>query len=103
MNLQKTKRVKNKSYLEFIKGEVCCVFHQHSGQVVPHHCGKSHKGVGQKCDDTETVPLCVKAHAEVHQIGKSKFQEKYHVDFNELISICNAKYNKRNIQKGRFK
>lgn len=103
MNLQKTKRVKNKDYLEFIKGEACCVFHGCFGDIIPHHCGKSHKGTGQKCDDTETIPLCVSAHNEVHQIGKKKFQEKYHVNFEQLIKHYNRKHNAGNIQRGMFK
>jgi len=46
-------------------------------KVIAHHFGKTGKGMGQKCSDLETVPLCVSCHNFLHTspIGNKRFQK----------------------------
>ena len=80
-------------YKEFIRGQDCCVTGKMGSEienVIPHHVDS--RGMGTKCSDYKTVPLCQSTHLELHQIGKRKFLEKHAVDFKEVIIHCLSKY-----------
>lgn len=73
------KPARDEKYLRFIR-TFCCIICQ-ARNTVPHHFGRTGKGMGQKCSDYETIPLCVMHHNSVHSIGNKKFQELHCVDF----------------------
>ena len=45
-------------------------------RIVPHHL-KSRAAGGL---DEDTVPLCMKHHAEIHTLGRRRFEERYGLD-----------------------
>jgi len=53
------------------------------------------RGLGQKCSDRETIPLCAEHHTQgrdsYHKLGK-KFWEHHGLDRFELIARLNAMY-----------
>ena len=82
MQIQKPVRIVDKDYLEHIKHRSCCVKDNTClGDVVPHHT----ISVGARGSDYRTVSLCAQHHHEVHFVGRKTFQEKYNVDFREVI------------------
>lgn len=54
-------------YLDFVRAHRC-VGCRRAGPNDPHHFGP--RGLGQKTDDTRTVPLCRECHARFHQDRK---------------------------------
>ena len=72
--IPKQSRIQCPEYLDFIRTRLCVVC---GGAVDPHH-------VKPKCDFS-AVPLCRKHHTECHAIGRKTFQEKYNLDFADLI------------------
>ena len=80
----KPTRYKSQKYLGFIKLLPCEVANRECmGQIIPHHVEAG--GVGTKCHDTFTIPLCVFHHAETHRGAKS-FLEKYNIDLWRTIA-----------------
>lgn len=51
-----------------------------------HHYGTTGKGMGQKCSDYETVPICQKHHSEIESPSSSQkiVQKKYGISFEEV-------------------
>lgn len=67
--MQKTKFIRDKKYLAFIRTEQCCICGNHH-DIEAHHVFTG--GMGIKCNDTDTVPLCSICHLSVHnKHGKS--------------------------------
>lgn len=69
------KPYRNEDYLRFVRSRACCMCSQDRTDqlaVVPHHFGS--RGVGQKCDDYLTVPVCIGCHRMIHdgQLGGPK-------------------------------
>jgi hypothetical protein len=59
-------RHKNPKYLQFVRTLPCS--HCVNPETVAHHIiGIGMGAMGYKADDTATMPLCVKCHAEVHE------------------------------------
>ena len=77
MKLPKNTRIESKEYLDYIRGRPCLVCEQ---PAVPHHI--ENRGMGQKCDDLLTVPLCPQHHAEVHRLGRERFEEGW------VLNLC---------------
>jgi len=65
----------DRAYLAQVRKLLCCApFEGHvscDGPVEAHHAGR--RGVGQKCHDHETVPLCRLAHRQFHN-GSGPFK-----------------------------
>jgi len=59
------------------------------------HVGQ--RGIGQKCSDRETIPLCREHHREgkdsVHRLGKN-FWQHHEIDRYALIRELQARYEK---------
>ena len=85
---QKPKTYRNPKYLEYIRTLPCCVCRR-SG-VAPHHADTG--GMGLKCNDTRTVPLCYKHHMECHALGRITFQEAYNICFISIQIKCLEDY-----------
>lgn len=95
MTLQKNKPIRDREYLKLLDDEPCCCCYQWvtvDNRAVPrypaggihHHYGKRGKGVGQKCDDRECVPICLKHHNEIHAKGPFEIEKKYCIDLYEV-------------------
>lgn len=80
MKCPKPIREVNKKFLEFIKTQPCCVC---GSKSEPHHT----RSVGSGGSDMSCVGLCRQHHAEVHQIGKSRFKGKYGFDLEQVNRI----------------
>jgi hypothetical protein len=88
----KPKRVQDKKYLEWIRWHLCVADPDFicSGQIIPHHINAG--GMGTKCSDYETVPLCNEHHREIHDKGKKIFQAKYEIDLKEEAERLREEY-----------
>ena len=75
------KRYVNKKYLKYIESQPCLVSHHCQGDVVAHHTKSG--GVGTKCSDHLTVPLCFTHHAHLHNGGHKTFQQVHRLYFVE--------------------
>ncbi len=74
MMLPKPKRERDETALEIVR-ELPCAACGKSGPSVPHH--PTTGGMGTKCADNLTIPLCAACHREVHDSGKRTFNDKY--------------------------
>ena len=70
------------TYKEWIQKQRCCVSYRCTGDICAHHLKT--RGAGGK-DEKNLLPLCVKHHTEIHQIGKITFSGKYNLD---LETVC---------------
>lgn len=88
----KQKTPRDKTYLEWIKRQPCCVCNSRLPSD-PHHVpedGNSAKGM--KCSDYRALPMCHLHHQEYHLIGKKTFAIKYNIDYNSVITELNERY-----------
>jgi len=78
-----------------LKNKVCCITRQ---KAELHHV--EHVGIGRKRKEIihegmKVMPLCRKLHANVHLIGQSAFENKYHIHgiplTKEMCRIWNVK------------
>ncbi len=89
--------VKDPKYLDFIRQQKCAACtswgSKQSSTTEAAHVGE--RGLGQKCSDRETIPLCVLHHRvgmiAAHKIGK-KFWVYHSLDRIKLIELYNAQY-----------
>lgn len=87
------KRKRHPEYMAWIATQPCCICGFWPVEVA--HVGK--RGLGQKCSDLETLPLCANHHREgpeaIHTLGK-KFWDYHEIDREEMISkyqrMCEA-------------
>lgn len=99
----KPKREQDKKYLGWIQTYPSCLMKCHfivttyislcAGQIVAHHVSTG--GMGTKCSDYETVPLCNEHHREIHDKGKRIFQAKYGIDLKEEAERLRREYEGR--------
>jgi len=64
---------RSRRYLDYVRGLPCCSC-GHPSPSDPHHFGP--RGLGQKTDDTRTVPLCRACHDTFHRGGSLPGQDK---------------------------
>jgi len=53
-------RIRDGAYLDFVRSQPCAVPGCPARDIEAHHWGA--RGLGQKCDDTSTAPLCGNHH-----------------------------------------
>lgn len=86
MSLFKHKTFRSKKYLAFVRSLPCSILNDPcgcAGQVVPHHVDGG--GVGMKCSDALTIPLCHGHHMEHDARGKKTFYELYFTTREECL------------------
>ena len=81
MNYPKPQTYRSKKYLSYIRSLACVICDSPGAHA--HHTVTGGKGL--KGSDFKTVPLCIHHHIEVHGTGKDTFQEKYNIDFKDII------------------
>ena len=81
----KKKTFRSSKYLAFVRTLPCSIIDSGGceGQVVPHHVHAG--GVGMKCSDAETIPLCHGHHHEHDITGKITFYKKYNTTIDECL------------------
>lgn len=81
----KVKRQEDKKYKKYIESQSeCVVGYDCLGDIVCHHT----KTIGSGGSDYLGINMCVKHHAELHNIGQGTFQKKYHINFEtEIIKL----------------
>ena len=77
------KPIKSPAYLRFLR-RLPCAACGGTRRVEAAHCGP--RGLGQKRDDKDALPLCMTCHRELHELGPLAFQGKYALDFAALIA-----------------
>jgi hypothetical protein len=70
-------RFEDDAYLRFIRRQPCLIC---GAASQAHHVQAG--GVGTKCSDYRTVPLCHNHHRELHNHGRTSFELQYSVDLN---------------------
>lgn len=68
-------RLEDADYLRFIRRQPCLIDHV---AAEAHHVDVG--GIGTKCSDYRTVPLCRIHHECVHRIGRETFENRFSVD-----------------------
>lgn len=89
--------VKDPKYLDWIRSQPCCVCNRlYPWLALPSeaaHVGR--RGLGQKCDDREALPICTRHHRtgafSVHVLGKG-FWTHYGLDRDKLIAEYQERY-----------
>jgi len=87
---QRSKPVRDREYLRFIK-RLPCVACLRTWNVDPAHTGPH--GLGQKASDLDTIPLCRRCHDE-HDANPRQFAERFKLDIPGLIRRFNEFYNR---------
>lgn len=72
---------RDKKYRAWVRTKPCILHSAYYNPVVAHHISAG--GMGTKCSDYETVPLCHSHHLEIHDHGKDTFERKYSIDLKE--------------------
>jgi hypothetical protein len=87
---------RNPDYLRFIRRlpcAVCCSMRN----IEAAHFGP--RGLGQKADDRQTLPLCHKHHRtgndSYHKLGPVKFGECHQLEAKKLIRILNTFFDEK--------
>lgn len=84
---------RNRRYLDWIDTLPCLVCR---GPATHHHeSEKGGKGMGMKCSDYRSVPLCAKHHNSVHTMGKNSFYFMWGIDIEKTIGRLNQEWKKR--------
>ena len=86
----KPQTFRSKKYFDFVKTLTCVISDENCmGDIIPHHCEAG--GMGMKCNDTRTIPVCVHHHDEVHR-GSESFFKKYCLDMWKCIAETIEKF-----------
>lgn len=84
------KPIRDPEYLAFVRSLPCSVpICTRDRFIEPDHVGKH--GMGQKCSDRETIPLCGLHHRERHRVGLKQFAQIYNMDVVWIVSELNRK------------
>ena len=89
----KPTRVTDPAYLTWIASLPCCVCGNTDGTVIYHHVEAG--GMGSKCSDRLTVPLCHNHHTGdegVHTLGKKTFAARFGIDLKAEAMRLAARY-----------
>jgi hypothetical protein len=92
------RRKPDKDYLAFIASLPCllCPRRAQTSRTEVAHVGS--RGLGQRCSDRETVPLCVEHHRtgkEAHHVLGKRFWEHHRTDRDTVLAGLNAMYKKQ--------
>lgn len=75
---------RSRAHLAFVRTLPCCVCGRTRGVEAAHASGS--RGMGQKCSDLDTMPLCRLHHEEQHRIGWPRFIQVYELDVPAILA-----------------
>jgi len=81
------------NYLQYIASLPCCVCGAMDGTVIYHHVEAG--GVGTKCSDYMTIPLCADHHTGdngIHPLGRKTWAAKFGIDAKTLAVQIRSDY-----------
>lgn len=85
---QKRNRETDPEYVKWIHQWPCCSCRTTSRPIHAHHTNRR----SQLGSDRSCVPLCYTCHNELHTKGVKTFVAKYRVNFEEIVSDLNLKF-----------
>jgi len=83
--------IRCQGHLQYVRGFRCCI-EDRAGHVCGGNTEAMHVRVGtdgsmgKKPGDNWTIPGCVLAHREQHQIGEPAFELKYRIDMKAIVA-----------------
>jgi hypothetical protein len=83
MKFPKKKPARNDEYKKFIEAQKCHCCPK-SAPSVAHHIYA--EGIGTKCSDYQTMPLCHDCHMEFHNGGRPEFAKNHGLDYWKVIA-----------------
>ena len=83
------KPIRDPKRLAFIRSLPCVVCRKTRG-IQAAHVGTT-RGMGQKCSDAETLPLCDHDHREQHELGLKKFATIHNLDIVWIVTQLHRK------------
>lgn len=83
------KPIRDPKRLAFIRSLPCVVCRRTRG-IQAAHVGTT-RGMGQKCSDAETLPLCDHDHREQHELGLKKFAKIHNLDIVWIVTQLHRK------------
>ena len=86
----KVKIYRSPKFLKFVRTLRCWIDKREGEDVDP--CHLTTGGVGLKGDDRIVCPLRNKYHQELHQIGRTAFEEKYDVNLDDGVRYAMMEY-----------
>lgn len=88
MGVRVSDTIRCESHLRWVRGHCCLIEKQHecSDRIEAHHVREGHHAMGTKPDDSEAVPLCSAAHAELHNRGAQTFEKNYKLDLLKVAA-----------------
>jgi hypothetical protein len=79
----------NRSHLDWIRGQDCCVPGCKVRTIHAHHIRTSaNSGTALTPPDQWAVPLCFFHHRRLHYVGRETFERVYQVDLNAVMLWC---------------
>lgn len=91
--LPKTKRIRDRKYLDSYDGTSCFTCGANDGTVVGGHIRSGLAGgMGLKPSDNETIGMCHRCHAKQHEIGEKKFWLEKGYTINKIKEIARQRY-----------
>jgi hypothetical protein len=82
--------VRSAHYLGYVRSFPCIACGTMKRLRQAHHVGPH--GMAQKSSDLDTVPACYKCHAELHRLGRVRFEMLHGLDFTQAISDLQLMY-----------
>jgi hypothetical protein len=86
---KKMKPIRDPKRLAFIRSLPCVVCRKTRG-VQAAHVGTT-RGMGQKCSDLETLPLCEHDHQVQHRLGLRQFAQNHNLDVVWIVTQIHRK------------
>ena len=87
---QKIVPVRSEKYKRWVRSFPCIACGTMKRLRQAHHVGPH--GMAQKSSDLDTVPACYKCHAELHRLGRVRFEMLHGIDFTVAISDLQMMY-----------
>lgn len=88
---QKRNRETDKEYVSWIHQWPCCACKSKNRAIHAHHTDRR----SQLGSDRTCVPLCYTCHNELHTKGVKTFEAKYRLNFKEIVSEFNLKFERK--------
>ena len=83
------KPARDSRYLQWIRAQPCAISGcRHKERIEANHTGP--RGLSQKADDRQAIPLCGYHHRLYHDLGRARFETRFGLDINALIAHLNT-------------